>query len=167
MVEREVIVSKQKIIHEGLFSATELYSLIDSYFESIDYDKREIKNIESVRDKGKYVEIEMEPHRKITDFVEYKIHLRMIMENLTEVVVEKGKRKIRTNKGKLQLVFDAYVETDYEARWEDRPILYIIRALFNKFLYPAQREKYANEVGQDLTHLVSNIKSYLNIFQAR
>lgn len=165
MVEREVIVSKQKLYHEGLFSATELYKLIDEYFENLQYDKREIKNIESVREKGKYIEIEMEPHRKITDFIEYKIHIRMIMENLTEVKVEKGKRKIKTNKGDLKIVFDAYVETDYEARWEDKPSFYVIRALFNKFLYPSQRMKYSAEVKQDLMHLIDNIKSYLNMIK--
>ncbi len=163
MVEREVIVSKQKLYHEGLFSATELYKMIDGYFEDLQYDKREIKNIESVREKGKHIEIEMEPHRKITDFVEYKIHIRMIMEDLTEVKVEKGRREVKTNKGALKMVFDAYVETDYAGRWADKPIFYVVRALFNKFLYPSQHEKYSAEVKQDLMHLIDNIKSYLNM----
>jgi len=165
MVERDTIVSKQKLTHEGLFSATELYRLIDEYFEDLGYDKKELKNIESVKEKGKYIEIEIEPYKKITDFVEYKIHIRMVITGLKKITVEKGKRKVKTNKGKLQLVFDAYVETDYEARWEDKPSFYIIRALFNKFLYPAQRDKYSSEVKGDLMHLIENLKSYLNLFK--
>ncbi len=165
MVEREVIVSKQEIVHEGLFSATELYNLIDEYLEGIQYDKHELKNIESVRESGKYIEIEMEPHRKINDFVEYKIHLKMVMEELKEIFVEKGKRKIKTNKGRVRLIFEAFLETDYEGRWEDRPSFYIIRALFNKFLYASQREKYGAELKQDLMHLITNIKAYLNLFK--
>ena len=67
MVERDIVVDRMKIEYEGLFSARELYKLIDNWFFEKGYDKREKKSSESIKPAGKYIEMELEPWKKVTD----------------------------------------------------------------------------------------------------
>ena len=48
MSEREVLVDKMRLTYEGIFSILEVYKIMDEWFEEKGYDKREVKNIESI-----------------------------------------------------------------------------------------------------------------------
>jgi len=166
MAEREVIVDKVRLSYEGLFSVTELYKLIDSFFRDRGYDKRERRNIENVRADGKYIELELEPWKKITDYAANIIKLRLIISNVTDVEVKKDNVTVKLNKGKIQMVFDAYLETDYEGRWEGKPLFYFLRTVFNKFVFHSYTEGYAANVLSDFNELYSKIKGYLNPYKS-
>jgi len=165
MVDVDTVIEKRKIVYEGLFSMTELYRLIDDYFGELAYDKAEKRMVESIREGGKYIEMHLEPYRKVTDYLQYRIHIKIIGEKVKEVEVEKDKRKIRLNKGKLQLIFDAYLDSDYEERWEDKPIYYFFRTLYNKFVMIPTISKNKDEVKKHCLDLMENIKSFLNLYR--
>lgn len=165
MSERELIVDHLRLQYEGLFDATELYALIDHYFRDKGFDKRDLKNIEKVRPEGKYIEIEMMPWKKTTDYFKEEIKLRIIMEKLREVEVEKDGRKIRLNQGKLSIVFDGYFTTDYEHRWEGKPTYFFIRTLFDKFFFKPYTEKYKGQLVNDVNELHTMIRSFLNLYR--
>src|SRR3989344_777221 len=105
MVEREPIIENYRIQYEGLFSVGDLYSLIDEYFEEKGYDKREKKNIERVSKEGKFIEVEMEPWKKITDYAESVLKVRMQLTNITETIIEKDGVKVKMNQGKANILF--------------------------------------------------------------
>lgn len=165
MAERELIVDHLRVEYEGLFDATELYRLIDLFFRDKGYDKRDLKNIEKVRPEGKYVEIELMPWKKTTDYFKNEIKIRIIMQNLKEVEVEKDGRKIRLNQGKLNIVFDGYFTTDYEHRWEQKPSYFFIRTLFDKFFFSSYTDKYKGVLVHDTNTLITDIKTFLNLYR--
>lgn len=165
MVEREIIVDRLRLVYEGLFSVPELYKLIDEWFRMKGYDKREKKNTEVVRPEGKYIEIEIEPWKKVTDYAKNVIKIRLIMSDITDVEVEKDNLKVKLNKGKVSLVFDAYLETDYEHRWEGSPLFYFIRTLFDKYFYKPFTAGFETGVKEDLMTLHNTIKSFLNLYR--
>src|SRR3989338_2725986 len=135
MSERDIVVNKLRLTYEGLFSVSDFYRFIDEWFEQKSYDKREKKNIETVNEDGKYIEIELEPWKKVSDYAKNVIHVRIIFDHITEVEVEKEGKKVTLNKGKVHIVIDAYLETDYFHRWEGKPVFFVIRTIFDKFIY--------------------------------
>ena len=165
MSERNIVVDKLRLTYEGLFSVSDLYRFIDEWFEQKSYDKREKKNIESVSEEGKYIEIELEPWKKVTDYSKNIIKLRMIFEHITEVEVEKDGKKITLNKGKVHMVFDGYLETDYFHRWEGKPIFFVIRTIFDKFIYAPFTAGFQKGIKDDVQHLYNNIKAFLNLYR--
>lgn len=167
MVERNVVVDKYRITYEGLFNMFELYKLITYYFEEKGYDKEEKKNAESVNEEGKHVEILLTPFKKITDYAKSVIHVRLIVSQMKDVYVEKDGLKTRMNQGKIQMVFDAYLETDYENRWEKKPGLFFIRHLFDKYFYKPFTTNVEQEIKLDFDHLVDQVKGYLNLNRHR
>ena len=165
MPEREVIVDKLKLTYEGIFSVSELYKLIDEWFRWKGYDKRENKNIEIVKPEGKFIEIELEPWKKVTDYAKNVIKIRIQMFDIRDVEVEKDNTKLKLNQGKVHFVFDGYLETDYEARWEGKPIFYFIRTIFDKYLYRPFTAGFERGVKQDLMHLHGQIKAFLSMYR--
>ena len=165
MVERDIIVDKLRLTYEGLFSVADLYKMIDEWFEEKGYDKREKKNVESVTPEGKFIEIEVEPWKKVTDYAKNIIKIRMIFSNIKEVTVEKDGIKVKLNQGKVQFVFDGYLETDYEHMWEGKPLFYFIRELFDKYFYKPYTTGFKQGVKEDLMHLYTNIKAFLNLYR--
>jgi len=163
MAERDVVIERYRLTYEGLFNLLDLYTMIDEFFEDKGYDKRERKNIERVTPEGKYIEIQLEPWKKLTDYAKSVIAVRMIFSDIKEVEVEKDGVKVKMNQGKVQFVFDAFLETDYEHRWEMKPMFFFIRTIFDKYIYRSYTISFKNEVANDLNSLIVMCRSFLNL----
>ena len=165
MVERTVVIDKMRMSYEGLFKVTELYKLIDGWLRQKGYDKREKKMAESVTKNGKFIEWEVEPWKKITDYSKIVIGLRVIMTDIKEIEVEMDKTKSKLNQGKVDFVFDGYLETDYENRWESKPLFYFLRTLFDKYIFKPYSVGYQSNAIDDVNDLHNRIKSFLNLYK--
>jgi hypothetical protein len=165
MAERNLIVDRMRLSYEGLFSVPELYKVIDTWFREKGYDKREKKNIERVTADGKYIELVLEPWKKITDYAKNVIQIRMIMTDIKEVEIEKDGIKTKINQGKISMVMDAFFETDYENRWENKALFYFIRTLYDKYFFKPYSMGYQNNLLDDVNHLHATIKSFLNLYR--
>ena len=165
MAERNQVVDKMRLDYEGLFSVEELYKLVDTWFREKGYDKRERKNTEKIAADSKYIELWLEPWKKITDYAKNVISLRIQISDLKEVEVEKDGIKVKLNQGKIHMVFDSFFETDYEGRWEVKPMFYFIRTLYDKYFFKPYTTGYQNNVMDDTNHLHATIKSFLNLYR--
>tara|TARA_Y100000310_G_scaffold264383_1_gene275013 strand:+ start:248 stop:790 length:543 start_codon:yes stop_codon:yes gene_type:complete len=165
MAERTIVVDHLRLTYEGLFEVNELYKTIDEWLRGKGYDKKESKNIEKVTPEGKYIELELEPWKKITTYAKNVIKMRIIMTNIKEVEIEKDNAKVKMNQGSVQIVFDGFLETDYEGRWEAKPMLYFLRTIFNRYIYGFYTDGYKKNVLDDVNHLHSVIKSFLNLYR--
>ena len=165
MAERRIIVEGLKLNYKGLFKATELYQLIDNWLREKGYDKREIRNQEHATKEGKYIELEMEPWKKITDYANTKIRLEIKMLNVTETAVNVDGKKVNMNMGKIHIRFDGYLETDYEHRWENRPVYLFIRTLMDKFIYSSYTHQFEGELAENIGQLYDVIKGFRNLYK--
>ena len=165
MVETKIVVDGLTLSYEGLFSATEFYMMIDRFFRDHMYDKRETQNLEKVEPQGKYIELELQPYRKMSDYIRFVIRMRLRMFNVTEVEIEKDGHKVKLNKGRVNMVFDGFLETDYEGRWEGKPSYVFIRTVFDKFIYKMYTQKFEAQLTEDVNTLYNQLKAFLNLYR--
>ena len=165
MPERDFIVEKKRLTYEGLFSVSELYRLIDEYFEKLGYDRVELKNTEVVQPDGKYIEIEFEPYKSVTDWAKETIHIRMIFSQVKEVDVKRDDMARRLNSGKVQLIIDAWLASDTNKMWEEKPIYYLLRQIFHKYVYPPVTSKFKADMKNHVTRLCDEVKAFLNLYR--
>jgi hypothetical protein len=165
MAEKEKVIDELRLQYEGLFDINELYHTIDRWFREKQYDKREIKNVEFVKPEGKYVELWLMPWKKITDYAKIEIKIRLIIENLKEVEVEKDNHKVKMNQGTIKMVIDGFLTTDYENKWEGKPTYVFIRTLFDKFIYKGYTSRFKGQVSEDVNHFHTTLKSFLNLYR--
>jgi hypothetical protein len=165
MAERRLVVDHLKLSYEGLFNIHELYNLIDRWFREKGFDKRERRNQEIVRPNGRYIELLLEPWKKITDYARHIIRVEIRMLNIKDVVVEQDGKHHNMQSGKVNITFDGYLDTDYEDRWEQKPFYFFIRTLFDKFVYRTYSAQFEDLLAENVAQLHQAIKSFLNLYR--
>jgi len=167
MTEREMIVSGQRVTFEGIFSMDELHKLITEWLKQKGYDRLDRLHSESVKPDGKYIDIELEPDKNIDDYTKFIIRIRLYASQLKDVLVEQDGRKRRLNQGKVQIVLDAYIKTDYQGRMETKPVYTFIRTLYDKYIFKSESSKNQKQITADVMHLKESIMNYLNLGKYR
>ncbi len=165
MSERRLVIDHMTLTYEGLFDLHELYTLINLWLKDKGFDLREQRNQEQVRPNGKFIEVEMLPWKKITDYARHVIRLNIRILSMKDAVVEEDGKRVKLNKGMIKLVMDGYLDTDYEDRWESKPFYFFIRTLFDKFVYRTYSTQYEELLVENCLQLHSTIKAFLNLYQ--
>jgi len=163
MAEIKTLIDGKSVSYEGVFSIKELYRTIDKWFKDHGYEKQEIKNWEDVSETEKQIVIEIIPYKKVSDYARIDQRLFMIFSKLKEIDLEKDGIKLKMNKGRAEFYFDAYVVTDYEHKWETRPLFYFIKNVIDKFIYKLYTSGYDGEAIRDSTEIQNEVKSFLNM----
>lgn len=164
-MEKRLVIKGMLLKYDGLFSVPDLYKIIDDWIKENGYDKFERETIEYVKPEGKYIELRLEPYKKVSDYVQNRIVIKAIIKDIKEVDVEIDKKKHRLNRGEVNLIFDAYLETDYEQRWEQKPVLFFIRTLVDKYIYKIYTARFEDVLKKDVQSMHTSIKSFLNLYR--
>jgi len=163
MAEIKTLIDGKSLAYEGVFSLNELYKLLDKWFKDHGYEKQEIKNWEDVTENEKQIVLEVIPYKKVSDYARIDIRIFSIFSKITETELTKDSIKLKMNKGRAEFYFDAYVVTDYEDKWETKPIFYFIKNIFDKFIYKVYSSSYDSEAIRDCTEVENDIRSFLNM----
>jgi len=165
MAEKKLVIDQLRLNYEGLFDIPEMYKMIDGWFYEKGYDKYEKKNEEQVLPTGKEIIIDLRPWKKITDYAKNEIRIRIFMHHVKEIDIEKEGAKVTMHQGQIQMIFDGYLETDYENKWENKPIYFFLRTLFDKYIYKGYTSKFEDRLVNDVHDIHTRIKSFLNVYR--
>jgi hypothetical protein len=165
MSEKRLIIDQLRLNYSGIFNLQELYKMIDGWLYEKGYDKYEKKNEEQVLETGRKIEVEIRPWKKTTDYAKNEIRLRIFVDNMTDIEVDRDGKKIKMHKGDIQMIFDAFLETDYEHRWENKPMYYFMRTIVDKYVFKIYTEKFVGNLTADTRDLHQRIKSFLNLYK--
>jgi len=165
MSEKKLVIDQMKLTFEGIFDLNGLYRTIDSWFYEKNYDKWEKRNYEQVMPTGKDIEIELLPWKKTTDYFKNTIRIRMRFTNIKDVEIEKEGVKLRLNQGKIMMIFDGYLESDYEGKWEEKPLFFLIRTLFDKYVFRPYFNKFEKWLVNDVYDVHGRIQRFLNLYR--
>ncbi len=163
MSEKKLFLDGIELNYEGTFDLMELLKTIDGLIKQRGYTKGEKRREELVREGGKEFGIELRPIKKKTDFFLLMIKMRMHITGITDVEVEKDDMKTMMNKGKISILFDSWTTADYEFRWEQKPLFYFLRNLFERTIYKFHTDRYAGELIEDTRFIMNNIRAFLNL----
>ncbi|MBI4450408.1 hypothetical protein HY642_00400 [Candidatus Woesearchaeota archaeon] len=163
MAEKEVVVGGEKLAYEGIFSMRELLKHVEEWIKEHGYDRREGRHSETVKPEGKFVELVLEPSKTLSDYAKKILRINIQLHNVKDVDVERGAKKERLNEGKVLITLDGYLETDYEGRWQGKPIFTVLSALYDKYFYRPLVGGYESQIKADAAHFRNEIKAFLNL----
>lgn len=112
---------------------------------------------------GKEIVIAWEASRKVTDYFKYTIKLSWHILTMKDAEVEIDGKKVKTNKGELEIVFEGLVVRDYEKRWEDKPIHKFLRGLYENYIIKTTIDQYEEALEDDTKEIISDLKAFLRI----
>jgi len=165
MADVRIIVDHLKLDFKGIFDSKGLFKMIGDWFNNRGIQKREPKNFEQDLPDGKYIEYEIAYWKKVTDYNRFIYKIRALFFGLKKVDVMHEKKKMRLSQGRVLIYFDAYIEHDYENRWERLPFLIFLRTIFDKFVYKAYTERFERRISFDAHDLYNEVEKFLNMYR--
>ncbi len=165
MAERDQVIDGERITYEGFFSFAELIKILKEWGGAKGYFFLEKSATENVKPDGKYVEYKFAGSKKVSDYAKCVLPLRIIGSGIKEKELEKDGRKQLLSEGKVQIVLDAFLETDYEGQWESKPLYYMIRTLWDKHIYKPFLSGFREDLKQDAVQLKQELKAFLNLYK--
>lgn len=163
-MERHFVVSRKTIKYEGVFSSPGVYQVIQDWASDKGYFPLEADHTESVKPEGKFIEFLLYPTlKKLSDYAKAVFRIHVQMSNVKDIVVERDGKKKRLQEGKVVVSMQGFLETDYEQRWETKPLLYVLRTLFEKYVYGPFISGYESTLREDYGVLESRLKAYFNL----
>jgi len=163
MTEQDKIVSGKKISYNGLFNMEELFYNIEKKLSNMGYLKVESSNIEQVLESGKEFDIVLKPVKALNRYAQLEFNIDITGNKIKTVEVEIDGEKHEMNKGTVTVVIDGFLITDYSAHWTNSPFYFLLKVLFDRFIYPGQFSKYEIEMKEDSESLIKELKSFLNL----
>lgn len=165
MAEIRTIVDHATLGYSGLFSVKDLHKEIREWFDKNKYIWVELQSSEYSKEDGKEIYMRVQPTKKISDYAKLAIKVEINMTEVKEVEAEKDDMKVKLNKGKVDIVLDGYLITDYENRWEQKAMYVFLRTIYDKFILRNQMEKFETVLKDQVEHLKSVIKAHLNLYR--
>jgi hypothetical protein len=160
MSERDKICDG-KINHDGIFDYKEVYRFMYTWLTDFDYFVEEKTYTEKAKPEGKEVEIHWIARRKISDYFRFVLKVDWNIFGMTTVEIVKDNIKIKANKGRLEIKVTAFLEKDYENRWENTAFLRFLRGVYDNFIIRQRIEDYEDKIAEELDELVAQTKAFL------
>ena|SRR3989338_5097226 len=166
MVEQNLIINQRELRYKGIFRSSEIFRTINHALEELGYNKKEKKTEELVTETGKRTTIELRPDKVKTSYFKLYIKIRIILDNVTLISIEKAGQVITYEQGDVLIIFDSWVLTDYADRWNMKPLIYFLKALINKYIYKFPLESgFVGELVSDTATIYARLKKLLNSYK--
>jgi len=157
------LIYKEKFTQVGYWNHTETYNMLYGWIKDRGYNLAEKQYKEKLSSGGKEIITLWEAKKKITDYFLYKIELDWHILTMKDAEVEIDGKKVKTNKGELEIVFKGTIVKDYEKRWEDKPIHKFLRGIYENYIIRTTIDEYEDDLEDDVKELISDLKAFLRI----
>lgn len=159
----KIVVDHEKIDYSGPFDGGDMFRMIDQFLMERGFDKKQDKDFEQNTERGKFIEWQISPWKKITEYIRYIIKIRVLGYDILKSDIIKNDKKTKVDNGRLIVVIDGFVEYDYDSKWEDRPLLHFLRTIYDYFVFKAYTERFEQRLTHDIHHLIDQIEKFFNI----
>lgn len=73
-------------------------------------------------------------------------------------------KKEKMSTGNILIYIDGYLEHDYEHRWEETPLLFFFRTIYDKFVYHGYTERFEQKIVHTSHILYDRLEKFFNFY---
>jgi hypothetical protein len=152
-----------KVKQTGIFDFKELYRYCYTWIVDEGYLLTEKTYSEKITPTGKELEIIWEARKKISDYFRFNIKINWRILGMTSVEVEEGGKKLKMDKGQVEIKVEAVLEKDYEHRWENNSFSKFLRGVYDKYIIRGRIDQYEGKIFMETDEFLAQVKSFLAI----
>jgi hypothetical protein len=164
MGDYRIFVDNLRLSYEGAFEASHLFRTIFTYLFDKGYDSKPLKEFQYDTPTGKAMEWQASPWKKITDYMRLEGGIRVIITDMVKKEMVLNGRKMLVDHGKVLIILNWYMETDYDMRWEDRPMFQFIRVLYDKWVFKDYTQRYEFICADHANQLYALLRRLFNTY---
>jgi hypothetical protein len=165
MAEKSIVAEKSSISYKGFFEAKQLFLVIDRWLKDNGYEKSEKSAFQKNNETKTFAKHELEPFKKISDYAKFIIKIEVVLSDVENVLIEKEGQKLAVEKGNIKCSFAGVLETDYQNRWDAKPIYFFMKTVFDKIIFKREQSNFASELNAEVNELKNEVRSFLNLYK--
>jgi len=155
----------EKVAYKGIFNFEELYEHLYHWLEWHKFSVREKKYKEKVTPKGKEYEIEWEAEKDIDGYSKMVVKAKWLAVGISDVEVAKDDKKIKMQKGEVEIKVSASLVTDKNDEWEQKLAFKFMKNFYERYLYRDMIDSYKSKVWKAGWDFYNEIKAFLNLYR--
>ncbi len=163
MAEKDKIFSS-KIKYDGLLDFKEFYKFCYQWLnEETGLDVVENKYAEKISGDAKNIKVEWTGQSVVTDYFMFKVSVRFEVINLTNVEIVQDGKKIKMNKGSVEVSISGSLVRDYDGKFEHTSSQKFMRSIYEKWVIPSRIKEYEGKLVSDCNEFLSQAKAFLDL----
>ncbi|MCX6746519.1 MAG: hypothetical protein NTU63_00085 [Candidatus Pacearchaeota archaeon] len=163
MTEKDKLFSS-KIKYNGVLLFSEFYRFCyDWLIDETGLILSEDKYAEKLAGDSKNIDIEWNGFRNLTDYFRFEAKVNFKIIGLTNVEITQDNKKIKTNKGNVEMSIKGVLARDYKGKFERTAMQKFMRAIYEKWVIPARVEQFEEKIIKDCDDFLSQAKAYLDL----
>ncbi len=148
--------------YRGIFSFKDFYKFCyDWLTEETGLDISEDKYSEKLTGNSKDLDIKWTGERKVTDYFKFEIKVVFEIRNLTEVEIEQGGAKVKTNQGEIKAKVSGTLIRDYDGKFEKDAFRKFLRSIYEKWIIKSRVDQFEEKLFGDCDEFLAQAKAYL------
>ncbi len=163
MAEKDKLFSS-KIKYSGIVNFAEFYKFcFDWLKDETGIDVVEDKYAEKLSGDSKNIDVEWSGARKLTDYFKMEIKVTFKVIGLTNTEITQDGKKIKTNKGSIEVGIKGTLVRDYQGKFEKTATQKFMRGVYEKMVIPSRISEYEGKIFGDCDEFLSQAKAYLDL----
>ncbi len=156
-------VPKQVIKHKGFFSLSELLQAIREKFKEFGYDFHEPKHIYGSGPEGARQEIDLYGEKKHSEYVKFRVDVRLKVFEMKAVEVVKEGQKLLMNSARVLLEITGKMQFDPAGRFKKGKLLTGLQDFYHRFIIKKSVENvWSRQLFMEITSMARVVKDSLS-----
>ncbi len=164
MTEKDKIF-QSKIKYDGVFPFENFYKFCYEWLRDETgltiFSEKKYK--EKLSGDAKNIEIEWVGERELTDYFKFGMEISFKIIGMTKVEITEGNKKIKANKGSVEITVKGNLLRDYKGRFEKTAFLKFLRGIYEKMVIPSRVDEFQMKVNEECDEFLSQAKAYLDL----
>lgn len=170
--ELDILGSKKGAVlirYNGIFDLQQVIIAIKTWYAKHYYDVAEKEHTEAVKPSGKDLVIEFNAMRKVTDYIIYKVDVKILILRSVDVIVETEHGKEKKQQAEVEIQVRSFMQKNYKntfKRKDESKFQEFLRQVYERFIGRKTLEDYKNKITMESLAFVEEIKEVLNVPRA-
>ncbi len=166
MPEQDEVYSS-KLSYDGIFNFKDFYSFCyDWLSENAGLSLEESEYSEKISGSAKEIAFKWKGTRNVTDYFKYEVKIGFSIRNLSEIEVNQGGAKLKSNKGKVEIKVTANLIRDYDSKFETSARMKLWRGIYEKWIISQRVGEFEDKLSGLADDFLSQAKSFLDLENA-
>lgn len=163
MAEKDKIFSS-KVRYEGVMDFKEFYKFCYQWLaEEAGLEVVEGKYAEKISGDSKNIKVEWTGGKKVTDYFKFQVEVKFEVLNLINIEVVQDGKKIKMNKGSVEINVKGNLIRDYEGKFEKTASQKFMRSIYEKWVIYSRIKEYEGKLMDDCNEFLSQAKAFLDL----
>ncbi len=146
----EILGLATKVSYSGAFSRKDLVTVLRDSIEGFGYSITE-KDVSEDKSKLKFT---WSCSKNYDDYTKASIDIKF-------------EAKKKGEEGEVSIEFKSKLYTDYKNKWEKGPFYKILKEIYDSTFYKPTLDRFKKKLAEEVTSVVDDVKSFLNMYRLK